>query len=175
MTMTKDWDRYRDTIISLYTQHSLATVRQIMVDQYGFCASLRAYRGRLDRWGIRRYMPRKRGYQDSEEGSVTNSFALQSMNSENASVAQGSLEYLPSGTIQTGGFSPLPERPKSRLFGGNTSEHAMPSGSTRNDAFGLDSAAYMSPPETTLGHHHGSIATQPRLEYALSEYGSNQK
>ncbi|KAI0378967.1 hypothetical protein F5Y04DRAFT_290690 [Hypomontagnella monticulosa] len=58
--MTKQWDVYEATIKELYAENTLAVVRQIMIDQYGFKASVRAYRGRLIRWGIRKYNCRKR-------------------------------------------------------------------------------------------------------------------
>ncbi|ORY61242.1 uncharacterized protein BCR38DRAFT_525680 [Pseudomassariella vexata] len=37
--MTKPWDTYEATIKSLYTKHTLSTVRQIMLQEYGFKAS----------------------------------------------------------------------------------------------------------------------------------------
>ena len=69
--MTKDWEKYQSVIRDLYSQHSLATVRQIMIDQYGFQASIRAYRGRLDRWGCRKYNRRKRQSSVSSGGSAS--------------------------------------------------------------------------------------------------------
>ncbi|KAF3054931.1 hypothetical protein GL218_07327 [Daldinia childiae] len=56
--MTKPWDVYEATIKDLYADNTLSVVRQIMIDQYGFRAS--AYRGRLIRWGVRKYNCRKR-------------------------------------------------------------------------------------------------------------------
>ena len=51
--MSKQWDQYKDIITNMYENHNLATVRQRMNDQYGFHASLRAYRNHLGRWGIK--------------------------------------------------------------------------------------------------------------------------
>jgi hypothetical protein len=65
--MTKQWEQYEATIRALYSEHPLSVVRQMMIDNYGFNASVRAYRGRLDRWGIRKYNRRKR------KGSVSSS------------------------------------------------------------------------------------------------------
>ncbi|KAI1387960.1 uncharacterized protein F4822DRAFT_297200 [Hypoxylon trugodes] len=58
--MTKQWDQYEATIKDLYAENTLSVVRQMMIDQYGFKASVRAYRGRLIRWGVRKYNCRKR-------------------------------------------------------------------------------------------------------------------
>ncbi|KAI0847305.1 hypothetical protein F5Y00DRAFT_263667 [Daldinia vernicosa] len=66
--MTKPWDVYEATIRDLYADNTLSVVRQIMIDQYGFRAS--AYRGRLIRWGVRKYNCRKRA-----SPSVSNSSA----------------------------------------------------------------------------------------------------
>ncbi|KAI0898866.1 hypothetical protein F4806DRAFT_493373 [Annulohypoxylon nitens] len=67
--MTKQWDMHEATIKQLYAENTLARVRQMMIDQYGFKASVRAYRGRLIRWGVRKYNCRKRASSDSS-GSV---------------------------------------------------------------------------------------------------------
>ncbi|POS76221.1 hypothetical protein DHEL01_v205386 [Diaporthe helianthi] len=55
--MTKEWLRYRSTILGLYKDQSktLDEVRRIMKDEYGFEASVRAYRSRFDKWGIHKY------------------------------------------------------------------------------------------------------------------------
>jgi hypothetical protein len=37
--MTKAWEVYESTIKELYQQHTLASVKQIMLEQYGFKAS----------------------------------------------------------------------------------------------------------------------------------------
>ncbi|KAI0104565.1 hypothetical protein F4814DRAFT_93026 [Daldinia grandis] len=58
--MTKQWDVYEAIIKDLYADNTLSVVRQIMIDQYRFEASVRAYRGRLIRWGVRKYNCRKR-------------------------------------------------------------------------------------------------------------------
>ncbi|KAI0107694.1 hypothetical protein F4776DRAFT_644868 [Hypoxylon sp. NC0597] len=68
--MTKQWDVYEATIKSLYAENTLSVVRQIMIDQYGFKASVRAYRGRLIRWGVRKYNCRKRSSSSSSGGSA---------------------------------------------------------------------------------------------------------
>ncbi|KAH9907396.1 hypothetical protein F4778DRAFT_536617 [Xylariomycetidae sp. FL2044] len=57
--MTKQWEIYEDTIKDLYAKHTLSTVRRIMIEKYGFKASTRAYRGRLVRWGMRKYNKRR--------------------------------------------------------------------------------------------------------------------
>ncbi|KUI69624.1 hypothetical protein VM1G_05097 [Cytospora mali] len=55
--MTKEWTKYKDTILSLYKDQSktLDEVRRIMRENYGFEASVRAYRSRFDKWGINKY------------------------------------------------------------------------------------------------------------------------
>ncbi|KAI2468637.1 hypothetical protein F4781DRAFT_254932 [Annulohypoxylon bovei var. microspora] len=71
--MTKQWDVYEATIKDLYAENTLSVVRQMMIDQYGFKASVRAYRGRLIRWGIRKYNCRKRASSSSSgSGSSIN-------------------------------------------------------------------------------------------------------
>lgn len=68
--MTKQWDQYEATIRALYAEHTLSTVRQIMIERHGFNASVRAYRGRLDRWNVRKYNKRNRnGSVSSASGS----------------------------------------------------------------------------------------------------------
>ncbi|KAH7026266.1 kinase-like domain-containing protein [Microdochium trichocladiopsis] len=57
--MAKSWDTYRNIIVDLYADRTLAEVRQIMQRDYGFDASTRAYRGRLIRWGVRKYNTRR--------------------------------------------------------------------------------------------------------------------
>ncbi|KAI1411073.1 hypothetical protein F5Y13DRAFT_191660 [Hypoxylon sp. FL1857] len=68
--MTKQWDVYEATIKDLYAENTLSVVRQIMIEQYGFKASVRAYRGRLIRWGVRKYNCRKRSGSSSSRGSA---------------------------------------------------------------------------------------------------------
>ncbi|ROW08276.1 hypothetical protein VMCG_03152 [Cytospora schulzeri] len=55
--MTKEWPKYKDTILSLYKDQSktLHEVRQIMRDDHGFEASVRAYRSRFDKWRVNKY------------------------------------------------------------------------------------------------------------------------
>ncbi|KAI1205474.1 uncharacterized protein F4807DRAFT_279427 [Annulohypoxylon truncatum] len=72
--MTKQWDMYEATIKSLYAENTLSVVRQIMIDQYGFKASVRAYRGRLIRWGVRKYNCRRRASSDSGGSANDGSF-----------------------------------------------------------------------------------------------------
>ncbi|KAI0477418.1 hypothetical protein GGR56DRAFT_673804 [Xylariaceae sp. FL0804] len=64
--MTKQWDLYEDEIKGLYAGNKLADVRQIMIKQHGFHASIRAYRGQLDKWGVRKYKCKGR---DDRRGS----------------------------------------------------------------------------------------------------------
>ncbi|KAI0836264.1 hypothetical protein F5Y06DRAFT_105976 [Hypoxylon sp. FL0890] len=68
--MTKQWEAYEATIKDLYAENTLSVVRQIMIEQYGFRASVRAYRGRLIRWGVRKYNCRKRSSSRSSGGSA---------------------------------------------------------------------------------------------------------
>ncbi|CAJ2505471.1 Uu.00g128650.m01.CDS01 [Anthostomella pinea] len=67
--MTKPWELHEATIRELYAQHTLAVVRQIMIERYNFKASTRAYRGRLIRWGVRKYNSKKRSDRGSSSGS----------------------------------------------------------------------------------------------------------
>ncbi|KAI8958733.1 hypothetical protein F5Y11DRAFT_28811 [Daldinia sp. FL1419] len=68
--MTKPWEVYEAIIKDLYADNTLSVVQKIMIERYGFRASVRAYRGRLIRWGIRKYNCRKRA-----SPSVSNSSA----------------------------------------------------------------------------------------------------
>ncbi|KAI1141888.1 hypothetical protein F5Y05DRAFT_374128 [Hypoxylon sp. FL0543] len=68
--MTKQWEAYEATIKDLYAENTLSVVRQIMIEKYGFRASVRAYRGRLIRWGVRKYNCRKRSSSRSSGGSA---------------------------------------------------------------------------------------------------------
>ncbi|KAI0199773.1 hypothetical protein F4808DRAFT_198964 [Astrocystis sublimbata] len=63
--MTKQWDIHEATIKQLYAEKTLSEVRKIMIREYGFKASVRAYRGRLDKWGVRKYNCRRRSDADS--------------------------------------------------------------------------------------------------------------
>ncbi|KAI1758215.1 hypothetical protein F4782DRAFT_544562 [Xylaria castorea] len=65
--MTKPWDLHEATIKKLYAEKTLSQVRKIMIEKYNFKASTRAYRGRLDKWGVRKYNCRRR----SDCGSVS--------------------------------------------------------------------------------------------------------
>ncbi|KAI1770332.1 hypothetical protein F4818DRAFT_264907 [Hypoxylon cercidicola] len=76
--MTKQWDMYEDTIKTLYSENTLSVVRQIMIDKYGFRASTRAYRGRLIRWGVRKYNCRKLSDHASSPASSVNDGAFSS-------------------------------------------------------------------------------------------------
>ncbi|KAK4111402.1 hypothetical protein N656DRAFT_160538 [Canariomyces notabilis] len=60
--MTKQWERYREIIIAEYKGQNkpLHAVQRIMKEKYGFKASTRAYRSRLDRWEVHKYARRKR-------------------------------------------------------------------------------------------------------------------
>ncbi|KAI0010407.1 hypothetical protein F4779DRAFT_313356 [Xylariaceae sp. FL0662B] len=58
--MTKQWELHEATIKTLYADHTLSVVRKIMIEKHGFKASTRAYRGRLIRWGVRKYNCKKR-------------------------------------------------------------------------------------------------------------------
>lgn len=69
---------YEATIKTLYAENTLSVVRQIMIDKYGFRASTRAYRGRLIRWGVRKYNCRKLSDRASSRASSVNDGALSS-------------------------------------------------------------------------------------------------
>ncbi|KAJ2989806.1 hypothetical protein NUW58_g3283 [Xylaria curta] len=76
--MTKPWDLHEATIKKLYAEHTLAVVQKIMMEKYNFKASTRAYRGRLIKWGVRKYNCRRQidnGMMspDSQDGSVSGS------------------------------------------------------------------------------------------------------
>ncbi|KAI1458670.1 hypothetical protein F4805DRAFT_423246 [Annulohypoxylon moriforme] len=88
--MTKQWDMYEATIKDLYAEHTLAVVRQIMSERYGFKASVRAYRGRLIRWGVRKYNCRKRASSDSS-GSVHEGSFSSGSNSTSPSMMANSM------------------------------------------------------------------------------------
>ncbi|KAI1872374.1 uncharacterized protein JN550_004093 [Neoarthrinium moseri] len=58
--MTKPWESYEETIKTLYETHTLATVQEIMEKRYGFKASTRSYRQKLDSWGCTKYKKREK-------------------------------------------------------------------------------------------------------------------
>ncbi|KAK0639920.1 hypothetical protein B0T16DRAFT_423918 [Cercophora newfieldiana] len=69
--MPKAWDDYKEIIIAEYKEHNrpLHEVRRILDERYGFKASTRAYRSRLDIWGVHKYSCRRRnGTSKSEAG-----------------------------------------------------------------------------------------------------------
>ncbi|KAH8196840.1 hypothetical protein TruAng_008981 [Truncatella angustata] len=66
--MTKPWETYEAIIKELYMTHTLATVRQTMQDEYGFNASVRAYRQKLDAWGCGKYKKREKTPSNSSNG-----------------------------------------------------------------------------------------------------------
>lgn len=81
--MTKQWEQYEATIRALYADHTLATVRQIMIERHGFNASVRAYRGRLDRWNVRKYNRRNRnGSVSSGSGSGDDGSSTQALSGD---------------------------------------------------------------------------------------------
>lgn len=55
--MTKEWIRYKDTILKLYKDQgmTLDEVRRVMRVEHGFEASVRAYRSRFDKWRVNKY------------------------------------------------------------------------------------------------------------------------
>ncbi|KAI0813100.1 hypothetical protein GGR55DRAFT_677423 [Xylaria sp. FL0064] len=63
--MTKPWDLHEATIKKLYAEHTLAVVQKIMMEKYNFKASIRAFRGHLIKWGVRKYNCRRRSDCDS--------------------------------------------------------------------------------------------------------------
>ncbi|OIW25194.1 hypothetical protein CONLIGDRAFT_84464 [Coniochaeta ligniaria NRRL 30616] len=67
--MTKKWEEHKATIISFYKeQHKpLHEVKRLMEEQYGFEASVRAYRSRFDRWGVYKYNCRRPGGSTTDE------------------------------------------------------------------------------------------------------------
>ncbi|KAI1827244.1 hypothetical protein F4861DRAFT_398773 [Xylaria intraflava] len=72
--MTKSWDLHEATIKRLYAENTLAAVRVIMIDKYNFKASrTRAYRGRLIKWGVRKYNRRRSDCGSSSCGSLDGS------------------------------------------------------------------------------------------------------
>ncbi|KAI1148916.1 hypothetical protein F4825DRAFT_464514 [Nemania diffusa] len=74
--MTKAWELHEETIKKLYAENTLAVVRRTMIDKYNFTASTRAYRGRLIKWGVRKYNCRRRSGSisaSSPDGSVSES------------------------------------------------------------------------------------------------------
>ncbi|KAK5652715.1 hypothetical protein OQA88_9568 [Cercophora sp. LCS_1] len=60
--MTKAWEDHKEAIIGEYKQRNkpLHEVQRIMEETHGFRASTRAYRSRLDKWGVFKYSCRRR-------------------------------------------------------------------------------------------------------------------
>ncbi|KAI1183613.1 hypothetical protein F5B17DRAFT_118654 [Nemania serpens] len=87
--MTKQWNLHEATIKKLYAENTLAVVRKIMIEEYNFKASTRAYRGRLVKWRMRKYNCRRRSdcsstilSADSPDGSMSGSDAASPMLSQ---------------------------------------------------------------------------------------------
>lgn len=78
--MTKAWDDHKDAIIDQYKDHNkpLHEVQRIMEERYRFKASTRAYRSRLDKWGVYKYSCRKRNGSSStnEDGLLDEDSAV---------------------------------------------------------------------------------------------------
>ncbi|CAG8971502.1 hypothetical protein HYALB_00002086 [Hymenoscyphus albidus] len=66
--MPKDWLRHKAAIARLYIDEgrTLKEVQEILHQQYGFQASTRAYRMRIDEWALRKYKPRE-DFPEAEE------------------------------------------------------------------------------------------------------------
>ncbi|KAL7622339.1 hypothetical protein AAE478_007843 [Parahypoxylon ruwenzoriense] len=92
--MTKQWNLYETKIKSLYAKNTLSAVRQIMLEEYGFRASTRAYRGRLIRWGVRKYNSRKYHNAPSSASSVNDGSSASDPDSPTV-LPQGVVEIAP--------------------------------------------------------------------------------
>lgn len=70
--MTKKWDKHRDVIVRLYKEQNLPLheVRKILEDKHQFKASIRAFRTRLDKWGISKYNCQRRSSASSNNWAV---------------------------------------------------------------------------------------------------------
>ncbi|KAF7519253.1 hypothetical protein PCG10_010115 [Penicillium crustosum] len=66
-----DWTKYRDTIISLYRQKSLAEVMEHMQQEHQFRATVRMYKGRLKAWCVGKYTKRSTDKIPASEDDAT--------------------------------------------------------------------------------------------------------
>ncbi|KAK0629144.1 Clr5 domain-containing protein [Bombardia bombarda] len=73
--MTKSWEDHRETIVGEYKEQNkpLHEVKKIMEEKYSFKASTRAYRSRLDRWGVHKYARGGRRRDSSGSEPMSNS------------------------------------------------------------------------------------------------------
>jgi hypothetical protein len=55
----QDWEVYRDIIKELYNRMPLKEVITYMSEQYGFFATARMYKTRLNHWGLNKYMKKR--------------------------------------------------------------------------------------------------------------------
>lgn len=115
--MTKNWERYRVAIINLYKQQNLPLheVKRILQEQYGFTASIRAYRTRFIKWGVFKYNCQRERRRNSSSTQWT---------SESGGLTP-SPRTIPAVAMLNGGPGPLPmpvPAPLSRPGDGNSSQ-----------------------------------------------------
>ncbi|KAI1811987.1 hypothetical protein GGS20DRAFT_592356 [Poronia punctata] len=138
--MTKRWELHKTTIQELYSHKKLEDVRQIMIDKYGFKASIRAYKGRLIQWGCRKYRPRAPAQRRS-----------------NPPVLSGNPEPIPSNAGETS--APQPE-PISSNAGETSAPQPQP---WEADVFNFSNLGYRDPTHMDLGSSPASY--QPQFPY----------
>ncbi|KAI0532135.1 hypothetical protein GGR58DRAFT_523541 [Xylaria digitata] len=162
--MTKPWDLHEATIKKLYAENTLAVVRKTMIDKYNFKASTRAYRGRLIKWGVRKYNCRRRsdggstsvGSPDDSSGSDTASPTL----SQPAVEPGHSFAHYP-----TNGHMKNSEPRVPNLLGNSYNIVDMGSHRTYPESYGRN-RALMSPPQDIHGWHGSSTqSTSPPANF----------
>ncbi|KAI6091448.1 hypothetical protein F4821DRAFT_254767 [Hypoxylon rubiginosum] len=176
--MTKQWDTYEATIKTLYAENTLSVVRQIMIDKYGFRASTRAYRGRLIRWGVRKYNCRKLSDRASSPASSANDGAFSSESDSASPVLasrSGGDHALPATDHDTthhqlqadvgrrasdGGHLAMPGRINQQygtMVGGNHQTQAY----STDDPYGNKTKAVLSPPQSSGVQYEWNATPSP--------------
>ncbi|KAI1760042.1 hypothetical protein GGR53DRAFT_511281 [Hypoxylon sp. FL1150] len=166
--MTKQWDTYEATIKSLYAENTLSVVRQIMIDKYGFRASTRAYRGRLIRWGVRKYNCRRVSDRGSSPTCSANDGAFSSESDSTSPILTsrgGGDIVLPATDHDTAhhllqidvgrrasndGHLAMPDRNNQQYGTGIGGHHQIQVYST-DDSYGNKAKAVLSPPHSSSG------------------------
>ncbi|KAI1088265.1 hypothetical protein F5B19DRAFT_472085 [Rostrohypoxylon terebratum] len=149
--MTKQWDMHEATIKQLYAENTLAVVRQIMIDRYGFKASVRAYRGRLIRWGVRKYNCRKRASSDGS-GSVRDSSFPGSPDATPPSMMANTMAtQVP---YNTGGHLAMPQQINQQPLYNPMDDHRARMYNAQN-SYDIKPKPILSPPQTHLSNGNG--------------------
>ncbi|KAI1422455.1 hypothetical protein F5Y12DRAFT_799575 [Xylaria sp. FL1777] len=150
--MTKPWELHEATIKKLYAENTLAVVRKTMIERYNFKASTRAYRGRLIKWGVRKYNCRRRGdggsiSAGSPDGSVSGS------DTASPTLSQPTIETTPDFPEYSSSGQMRDSQPRmSNLLGQSYDTASMGSPRAYTESYGRN-RALLSPTQEVQGWH----------------------